>query len=95
MHVDEGSPGPWINYETPLRKGRPHVVTLEAKCLQEELSNNKGGNENSGTSCSTLGLLSTSAELAVPYHRPEPTALGGELRLGDLERSFLRWVLTL
>lgn len=100
MHVDEGSPGPWINYETPSRKGRPHVVTLEAKCLEEELSNNKGGNENSGTSCSTLGLLSTSTELAVPYRavlccRPERSANGGELRLGGLERSFLRWILTL
>lgn len=67
MHIDEGSPGPWIIYETPLRKGRPHVVTLEAKCLEEELSNNQGGNENSRTSCSPLDLLSTSPELAAPH----------------------------
>lgn len=93
MHVDEGSPGPWINYETPSRKGRPHVVTLEAKCLEEELGNNKAGNENSGTSCSTLGLPSTSTELAVPYrsalcYRLERNASGGELRFRGLEGAF-------
>lgn len=67
MRVDEGSPGPWINYETPPRKGRPRVVTLEAKRLEEGLSNNQGGNEKSGTSCGPLDLLSTATELAVPH----------------------------
>lgn len=50
-----------------MRKGRPHAVTLEAKCLEEEHSNNKGSNENSEMSYSVLNLLSTSTILAVPH----------------------------
>lgn len=40
------------------------MVALEAKCLEEERSNNKGGNENSEMSCGVLGLLSTPTVLA-------------------------------
>lgn len=43
------------------------MVTLEAKCLEEEHSNNKGNNENSEASYSLLNLLSTSIILAVPH----------------------------
>lgn len=43
------------------------MVTLEAKCLEEEHSNNKGNNENSETSYSRLNLRSTSTILAVPH----------------------------
>lgn len=43
------------------------MVTLEAKCLEEEHSNNKGNNENSETSYSLLNLLGTSTILAVPH----------------------------
>lgn len=89
MHIEEGSPGPWINYETPSRKGKPHVVTLEAKCLEEELSNNKGGNENSGTSCSTLDLLSTSTELALP-HRSTVMQIGTHCKWWETEAQMLR-----
>lgn len=84
MHVDEGSPGPWINYETPWRKGGPHVVTVEAKCLEGGLGNNKEGNENSGMSCRTLGLLSTSTALAGP-HRSAGMQTGTHRRRWETE----------
>lgn len=43
------------------------MVTLEAQCLEEKQSNNKGNNENSEASYSLLNLLSTSTILAVPH----------------------------